>query len=82
MSKSRPKTIPKSGRVVVGPQVWCEVICDRVLNHMLFHWISIHAESLHMIKYNKSMVVRFRNAMVPRFCVWPTFKRWFLKKFK
>jgi hypothetical protein len=32
-----------------------------------------------MIKCNKSMVVRFWSAMVSRFCVWPTSKRWLSK---
>jgi hypothetical protein len=32
-----------------------------------------------MIKYNKSMAVRFWSAMVSYFCVRPTSKRWFLK---
>jgi hypothetical protein len=26
------KTIPKSRSVVMGPQVWCEVTCDWILN--------------------------------------------------
>jgi hypothetical protein len=36
VSKGRPKTPPKSCSVVMDPQVQCEVICDRVLNQMLF----------------------------------------------
>ena len=32
-----------------------------------------------MIKYKKSMVVRFRNAIVTQFCVRPPSERWFLK---
>jgi hypothetical protein len=43
-SKGCPKTPPKSCSVVTDPQVWCEVICDRVLNQMLFQWIFIHAD--------------------------------------
>ena len=34
---------PKSCRVVMVPQVQCEVICDRALNQMLFQWIYNHA---------------------------------------
>ena len=36
VSKSRPNTRPKSCSVVIDPQVYCEVICDRALNQMLF----------------------------------------------
>ena len=35
--------------------------------------------SSHMIKYNKSIVVSVRSALVSRFCVRPTSKKWFLK---
>ena len=43
VSKGRPKTLPKPRSVVMDPQVWCEIVCDRVLNQMLFQWIPIHA---------------------------------------
>ena len=43
VSKGRPNTPPTSCSVVTGPQVQCEVICDRSLTQMLFRWISIHA---------------------------------------
>jgi hypothetical protein len=36
VSKGHPKTPPKSRIVITNPQVWCEVICDRVPNQMLF----------------------------------------------
>ena len=36
VSKGRPNTPPKSSSVITGPQVQCEVVCDRSLNHMLF----------------------------------------------
>ena len=42
-SKGHPNIPPKSCSVVMDSQVWCEVICDRVLNQMLLQWISIHA---------------------------------------
>ena len=43
VSKGRPKTLPKSRSVVTDPQVYCEAICDRALDQMLFQSISIHA---------------------------------------
>ena len=36
VSKGHPNTPPKSCSVVTNPRVWCEVICDWALNHMLF----------------------------------------------
>ena len=42
VSKGLPKTLSKSCSVVTDPQVNCEVICDRALNHMLFQLSSIH----------------------------------------
>ena len=36
VSKGRPKIPPKSCSVVTDPQVLCEVMCDRVLNQMLY----------------------------------------------
>ena len=36
VSKGRPKAPSKSCSVVTDPQVYCEAICDRVLNQMLF----------------------------------------------
>jgi hypothetical protein len=36
--------------------------------------------SSHMIKQNKSMVVIVQSAVVSRFCVRPTFKRWFFEE--
>ena len=42
VSKGRPNTPPTSWSVVTGPQVQCEVTCDRTLNQMLFKWIFIH----------------------------------------
>ena len=43
-SVQRPSnTPPKSCSVVTDPQLYCEVICDWVINQMLFQWICIHA---------------------------------------
>jgi hypothetical protein len=39
VSKGRPKTPPKSYSVVRDPQVYCEAICDRALNQLLFQGI-------------------------------------------
>ena len=64
------QTLPNSCSPVTGPQVSREVICDQALDQMIFHRISIHVGSLHMIK---------KNTMVSRFFVKLTFKRWFLK---
>jgi hypothetical protein len=36
VSKGHPNSPPKSRSVVTDPQVYCEVICDRGLNQMLF----------------------------------------------
>jgi hypothetical protein len=36
VSKGHPKTPPKSWSVVTDPQVYCEVMCNRALNQMLF----------------------------------------------
>ena len=36
VSKGHSKTPPKSCSVVAEPQVYCEVICNRALNQMLF----------------------------------------------
>ena len=36
VSKGRPHTPPSLCRVVTDPQGYCEVICDRALNQMLF----------------------------------------------
>ena len=46
---------------------------------MLFQGIPIDVGSSHMIKYNISIVMRFRSAMVFGVCVRPTSKRQFLK---
>ena len=43
MSKGHRKTPSKLCSMVTDPQVQCEVMCDRALNHMLFQRISIHA---------------------------------------
>ena len=43
VSKGHPNTPPKSCRVVMDPQVKCEVIRDQALNQMLFQCIFIHA---------------------------------------
>ena len=48
-------------------------------SQMLFQLIPIHAGSSHMIKYNKSTVVRFWSAVVSQFLARPTSMRWFLK---
>ena len=61
-------TIVVWSHMVTGPLTKCCV-----------QWISIHAESSHMRKYNKSMVVSVWSAMVFWFCVGPTSKRWFFK---
>ena len=42
VSKGRPNTPPKSCSVVADLQVQCEIICDWVLNQMLFQRVSIH----------------------------------------
>ena len=52
------------------------VVWSRAFNHMLFQRISIHAHTSQ--QYNKSMVARFQNAMISRFCAKPTSKRWVL----
>ena len=44
VSKDRPKTPLKSCSVVTGPQAQCEVICEWIVNQILFQWISIHME--------------------------------------
>ena len=41
VSNGTPKTPPKSCSVVTGPQVQCEIRCDRALNRMLGQCISI-----------------------------------------
>ena len=46
---------------------------------MLFQWISIHVGSSHMLKYNKSTVVRFWSDTIFHCCVRPTSKRLFMK---
>ena len=38
--------------------------------------------SSYMMKYNKSMVMRFWSAMISRVCVRPTSKSWFLNRVK
>ena len=43
VSQGRPKTPPKSRSAVTDPQAWCEVMCDRAPDQMLFQRISIHA---------------------------------------
>ena len=77
--RSPSQDTSKSCSVVTGVLkcgvVWCEVICGRSLNQMLFRWISIHARSLHMIRYGKLTMVRLRSAMVSRFCVRLTSER-------
>ena len=50
VSQGRPNTLLESCSMVTGPQVHCEVICDRGFNQMLLQWISILAGSSHMIK--------------------------------
>ena len=75
----RRKTPPKSWSVVVDPQVLCEVICDQVLNQLLFSMNFYSCRSSCMMKQNKAVVVSVQSAVVSQFCVRPTSKRWFLK---
>ena len=46
---------------------------------MIFQRVSIHMESSHMIKYNKTTIVNFQSVMVPQFCGRPTSKNWFFE---
>ena len=64
VSKCHPKTLPKSCNHVIILKVLCEINCDWAFNQMLFQGIPIDARSSHMKKYNKSIVVRFRSALV------------------
>jgi hypothetical protein len=48
--------------MVTDPQVQCVIMCDYPLNQMLFQRFSINAGPAHMIRYNKSMVMRFWSA--------------------
>ena len=41
--KAVPRLPPKSCRVVTDPRVYCEALCDRALNQLLFQRISILA---------------------------------------
>ncbi len=43
VSKGRPRHLQNHVGVVTDPQVYCEVICDRVLNQILSQRIFIHA---------------------------------------
>ena len=72
-------TSPKPYMDFPGPQVYCEVICDQALNQMLFNEFLFMWGPHTCLKHSKSIVVRFRSAMVFWFCVKSTSKRWFLK---
>jgi hypothetical protein len=81
VSKGRPKTLPKSCSVdhKFSSIVWSHMWLGSQPNTIV-QWISIHARSLHVIEYNKPMVVIIQSVVVSQwFCVRPTSKRWFLK---
>ena len=78
LSKGRPNTPPTSCSVVTNLQGKCEAIRDRTLNQMLIV-ILYSCMSSCMVKQNKPTVVNIQSAMVFRFCMRPTTKRWFLK---
>ena len=76
--KAVPRHIPKSCSVVTGPK--CSVKSYVIVLSTKCYFNEFYSSgSSHMMKCNKSIVVRFRSAMVTRFCDRPTSKRWFLK---
>jgi hypothetical protein len=79
-SKGHLKTPLKSCSVFTNLQVWHRgVICDRARQLNAIPMNDYAHMSSHMIKWNKSINVSIRSAMVSQFCVRLPFKKWFLE---
>ena len=75
-----PKAVPKHLQIHV---VWSRTLKCSVKPYMTTSSTKCHFNNIyscgssHMIKQNKSMVLSIWSAIVSRFCVKPTSKRWF-----
>ena len=79
-SVQRPSQDTSKNCVVWSRILKCSVksYVDHACNQILFQWNSIHADPYTWSNKIKQQLWAFRSAMVSRFCVRPTSKRWFL----